>query len=196
MAAGDIAHLMGGVMLVLTLLMLAQRRTISTVSAYGLQSIALGLAVAAHGLDQGRFALLGIAALVLVVQAAAIPAGLRHVARETSSSGGGSPVAMAVGVGVVVLAILAVRGAVLPAAMAREDLAAALSVALLGVLIVVTRRDPLGQMIGFLSVVSGCLLAAVSLPGLPVVAILMGMALLAVPVMGVLIVRHTAGHPS
>lgn len=196
MAAGDIARLLGGAMLVLTLLMLAQRRTASTIGAYGLQSIALGLAAAAHGLDQGRFALLGVAAVVLIVLAVAIPAGMRRVARETSPLGGGSPAAMAAGVGVVVLAILAVRGAVLPPAMAREDLAAALSVALLGVLIVVTRRDPLGQMIGFLSVVSACLLAAVSLPGLPVVAILMGMALLAVPVMGVLIVRHTAGRPS
>jgi hydrogenase-4 component E len=120
-----------------------------------------------------------------------IPAGLRFVTRETPQPDGGSPAAMALGVVVVVVAILALRGAALPGAVAREDLAAALSVTALGLLIAMTRRDPLGQMLGFLSAASGCTLAAVSMPGALGPVILLGMALLAIPALGVLIVRRS-----
>jgi hydrogenase-4 component E len=131
-----------------------------------------------------------IAIVVLGVQSVVIPAGLRDVARETPQPDGGSPAAMALGVVVVVLAILAVRGAAMPQAMAREDLAAALSVTALGLLMVITRRDRLGQMLGFLSAASGCTLAAVAMPVLLGPMILLGMALLAIPAVGVLIVRR------
>jgi hydrogenase-4 component E len=185
----DLAHLLGGVMLVLALLMLAQRRIESVIGAYTLQSAALALATAAQAWAQGEGGLWVAAITVLGVQAVAIPAALRAVSRETAQPDGGSPAAMALGVVAVVLAILAVRGAALPAAVAREDLAAALSMMALGLLAVITRRDRLGQMLGFLSAASGCTLAAVSLPGLPGPVILLGLALLAIPALGVLIVR-------
>ena len=185
----DLAHLLGGVMLVLALLMLAQRRIEAVISAYTLQSAVLALAAAAQGWAQGRAELWVAAIAVLGVQAVVIPNALRHVSRETTQPDGGSPAAMALGVAAVVLAILAVRSATLPAGVAREDLAAALSVMALGLLAVITRRDGLGQMLGFLSAASGCTLAAVSVPGLPGPVILLGLALLAIPALGVLIVR-------
>jgi hydrogenase-4 component E len=186
----EIAHLLGGGMLVLALLMLAQRRTEAVIGAYALQSVALALAAAAQAWAQGRGGLWVVAIVVLGVQGVVIPAGLRDAARETPQPDGGSPAAMALGVVAVVLTILALRGAALPATMAREDLAAALSVAALGLLTVITRRDPMGQMLGFLSAASGCTLAAVSMPGLLGPMILLGMALLAIPLLGVLIVRR------
>jgi hydrogenase-4 component E len=190
-SALEIAHLLGGAMLVLTLLMLAQRRSAAMIGAYALQSAALALAAAAQGWAQGEAGLAVVAIVVLGVQAVVIPAGLRRVTRESPQPDGGSPAAMALGVAVVVLAILALRGATLPGAVAREDLAAALSVMALGLLAVMTRRDAVGQMVGFLSGASGCTLAAVSMPGLAGPVILLGMALLAIPAMGVVIVRRS-----
>ena len=181
----DIAHLLGGLMLVLALLMLAQRRTEAATGAYAMQSAALAMAAAAQAWAQNRGGLWVAAIVILGVQAVLLPTALRRVARIAPQPDGGSPAAMALGVAAVILAILAVRGTVLPAAMAREDLAASLAVTVLGLLAVITRRDPMGQMLGFLTAASGCTLAAVSLPGLPGPLMLLGLALLLLPFLGV-----------
>ena len=54
-------------------------------------------------------------------------------------------------------------------ALTREDLALALSVVLLGLLMMITRRNALTQVIGFLSLENGLILAAIGVPGLPMV---------------------------
>ncbi len=187
--AGEIAHLLGGAMLVLALLMLAARRIGAAIGAYALQSGALALAAGAQGWAQDRLWLFVAAVVVLGLQAVLIPAGLRRVAYGLATADRRGPAGMALGVAVVVLTILAVRGAALPAGMAREDLAAALSVTLLGLLAVITRRDREGQVLGFLSAVSGCELAALSLPGFPVLMIALGAALLAIPALGLHLIQ-------
>ena len=188
--AADIAHLLGGAMLVLSLLMLAQHRV--PAGAYALQSACLAGAAAAQGLAQDRAGLFAVAILLLGVQMVAVPAVLRPTKQDGPLRDGGSPAAMALGVGVVILAILAVRTAALPTHVAREDMAAALSVVLLGMLGMVTRRGAAGQVIGLLSAVSGCSLAAVSVPGLPLPVIGLGLALLAIPLLGVAVMRRGA----
>ena len=190
--AFDIAHLLGGVMLVLALLMLAQRRTEAAIGAYALQSTALALAAATQAWAQDSGGLAVAAIVILGVQGVLLPTALRRVARTAPQPDGGSPAAMALGVAAVILAILAVRGTVLPTAMAREDLAAALAVTVLGLLAVTTRRDAMGQMLGFLTAASGCTLAAVSLPGLPGPLVLLGLALLLLPGLGVAMLRRWA----
>jgi hydrogenase-4 component E len=52
----------------------------------------------------------------------------------------------------------------------REDLAIALSIVLLGLLVMTTRRNALSQVIGFLSTENGLVLAAIGMPGMPFVA--------------------------
>ena len=52
---------------------------------------------------------------------------------------------------------------------AREDLAFALSVLLLGLLIMVTRRNAVGQVVGFMSLENGLVLAATGAKGMPLV---------------------------
>src|SRR5437762_13706829 len=52
---------------------------------------------------------------------------------------------------------------------AREDLAFALSVLLLGLLIMVTRRNAVGQVAGFMSLENGLILAATGAKGMPLV---------------------------
>ena len=52
---------------------------------------------------------------------------------------------------------------------AREDLAFALSVLLLGLLLMVTRRNAVGQVVGFMSLENGLVLAATGARGMPLV---------------------------
>jgi hydrogenase-4 component E len=53
--------------------------------------------------------------------------------------------------------------------LAREDLAFALAVVLLGLLIMVTRRNAVGQVVGFMSLENGLILAATGAKGMPLV---------------------------
>ena len=53
--------------------------------------------------------------------------------------------------------------------LAREDLAFALSVVLLGLLIMVTRRNAVSQVVGFMSLENGLILAATGAQGMPFV---------------------------
>jgi hydrogenase-4 component E len=53
--------------------------------------------------------------------------------------------------------------------LAREDLAFALAVLLLGLLLMVTRRNAVSQVIGFMSLENGLILAATGARGMPLV---------------------------
>src|SRR5690606_20207877 len=55
------------------------------------------------------------------------------------------------------------------AAIARDELTFALSVLLLGLLIMITRRNLVMQVVGFTSVEAGLILAAAGVPGMPLV---------------------------
>jgi len=57
----------------------------------------------------------------------------------------------------------------LSAALAREDLVFALSVVLLGLLMMITRRNAIAQVVGFMSLENGLILAAVGVKGMPLV---------------------------
>ena len=71
---------------------------------------------------------------------------------------------------VVALAILVVLPVTAGArAIAREDLALALSVVLLGMLMMITRRNAISQVIGMMSMENGLILAAVGVAGMPLV---------------------------
>jgi hydrogenase-4 component E len=77
---------------------------------------------------------------------------------------------MLVGIGLVALAMvvmLRVTGAAAP--IAREDLAFALAVVLLGLLIMTTRRNAVSQVVGFMSLENGLVLAATGAKGMPLV---------------------------
>jgi len=63
--------------------------------------------------------------------------------------------------------MLRVTGGAQP--IAREDLAFALAVVLLGLLIMVTRRNAVSQVVGFMSLENGMVLAATGAHGMPLV---------------------------
>ena len=77
---------------------------------------------------------------------------------------------MLAGMGLVALSMV-VMLRVTPEAdpLAREDLAFALAVVLLGLLLMVTRRNAVSQVVGFMSLENGLVLAATGAKGMPLV---------------------------
>jgi hydrogenase-4 component E len=77
---------------------------------------------------------------------------------------------MLAGLGLVALAMVVMLRVTEEAdRLAREDLAFALSVVLLGLLMMVTRRNAVGLIIGFMSLENGLVLAATGAKGMPLV---------------------------
>ena len=58
--------------------------------------------------------------------------------------------------------------------LAREDLAFALAVILLGLLMMITRRNAVTQIVGFMSLENGLVLAATGAKGMPLVVEILG----------------------
>jgi hydrogenase-4 component E len=115
------------------------------------------------------------ALIALVFKAIIIPVALHRmivqlgIHREIETVAGIGPTMLA-GIGLVGLS-LAVMLHITASAdlLAREDLAFALSVLLLGLLIMVTRRNAVGQVVGFMSLENGLVLAATGAKGMPLV---------------------------
>jgi hydrogenase-4 component E len=89
--------------------------------------------------------------------------------REIETAGGVG-LTMLTGMGLVALSMVVILK-VTPEAdpLAREDLAFALSVVLLGLLLMVTRRNAVTQVVGFMSLENGLVLAATGAMGMPLV---------------------------
>jgi hydrogenase-4 component E len=115
------------------------------------------------------------AAIALVFKTLIIPIALRRIMRRLDIHRSVETVlgigpTMLLGVGLVALSILLIFPVTESAdAFAREDLALALSVILLGLLTMITRRNAITQVIGFLSLENGLILAAVGVRGMPLV---------------------------
>ena len=173
--AFDLAHLLAGGMLVLSFLLLYQDRITATLNVFAMQAITLSLAVAWQSYMQDAPYLMITAAIALLVKGFFIPAALHRIVRrleihrEIEEVIGGGPT-MLTGLVLVALAILLV----MPVGervslLAREDLAFALAVILLGLLMMITRRNAVTQIIGFMSLENGLILAATGAKGMPLV---------------------------
>lgn len=171
----DVAHLLGGGVLLLSFVLLYQRRIPALINAFATQGALLAAAAAWQGWVQGAAGLYVTAAIAFVAKAVLIPLALRilvqrlnlHRTVETALGIGPSLVAAVALVGLSVLVVLPVTAGARP--LAREDLALALSVVLLGMLMMITRRNAIGQVVGLLSLENGLILAAVGVAGMPLV---------------------------
>ena len=162
-------------MLVLSFVLLYQDRITAVLNVFALQAIALSLSVAWQSLIQDAPHLLVTAAIALLVKGIVIPAALHRIVRrlgihreieEVISAGP----TMLTGLGLVALSILLV----MPvgenvSVLVREDLAFALAVILLGLLMMITRRNAVTQIVGFMSLENGLVLAATGAKGMPLV---------------------------
>ena len=171
----DIAHLLAGSLVLIGLLMLYQDRLTALINVFAAQAAALALAVAWQAWVQSAPHLYITAAIALVLKAAVIPLALHRIIkrlgihREIDQAVSVGPTMLA-GVGLVALALVVMLGATPEAGrLAREDLAFALSVVLLGLLMMVTRRNAVGLVVGFMSLENGLVLAAAGAQGMPLV---------------------------
>ncbi|MDR9808486.1 hydrogenase-4 component E [Rhizobium hidalgonense] len=174
-AVFDIAHMLAGGLVLVSMMMLYQDRLYALLNVFALHSFILTLSVAWQAFVQDAPHLYVTAAIALVFKAIVIPVVLHRmirqlgIHREIETVVGIGPTMLA-GIGLVALAT-AVMLRVTPVAdpLAREDLAFALSVLLLGLLIMVTRRNAVSQVVGFMSLENGLVLAATGAKGMPLV---------------------------
>jgi hydrogenase-4 component E len=171
--AYDAAHLLDAGALVLSFLLLSQRRLPQVIALYAVQAVVLAAAAAWQGWVQGAPSLYVTAAITLAAKGVVIPIALQRIVRRLGVEGSteaalGVFPSAALGVALVVLAILVVVPTTYGAhSVTREALAMALSVVLLGLLMMITRRNALSQAIGFLSLENGLILAAIGVPDMP-----------------------------
>jgi hydrogenase-4 component E len=171
----DVAHLLAGTMLVLSFVLLYQDRVTAVLNVFALQAVALALSVAWQSIAQGAPHLIVTALVALVVKGVIIPTALHRIVRrlgihrEIEQVIGGGPT-MLTGLGLVALSILLVQPVGESAGtIVREDLAFALAVVLLGLLMMITRRNAVTQIVGFMSLENGLVLAATGAKGMPLV---------------------------
>jgi len=171
----DIAHLLAGSLVLVSFMQLYQDRLTALLHIFALHALMLALSVAWQAYVQDAPHLFVTAALALVFKAIVIPLTLHRIIvrlgihREIETVGG-IGLTMLAGIGLVALSmvvILRVTGGADP--LAREDLAFALSVILLGLLMMVSRRNAVSQVVGFMSLENGLVLAATGAKGMPLV---------------------------
>jgi hydrogenase-4 component E len=171
----DIAHLLAGSLVLVSFMQLYQDRLTALLHIFALHALMLALSVAWQAHVQGAPHLFVTAGIALVFKAIVIPVTLHRIIvrlgihREIETVGG-IGLTMLAGIGLVALSmvvILRVTGGADP--LAREDLAFALSVILLGLLMMVSRRNAVSQVVGFMSLENGLVLAATGAKGMPLV---------------------------
>ena len=171
----DVAHMLAGFLVLLSFMMLYQDRLGALINALAAQAVVLSLSVAWQAIIQEAPHLFITAGLAIGFKAVVIPMALRRIIvklgidREIETVGG-TGLTMLAGIGRVALSlqvVLPVTGGSDP--VSREDIALALSVVLLGLLMMVTRRNAVSQVIGFMSLENGIVLAATGARGMPLV---------------------------
>jgi hydrogenase-4 component E len=171
----DIAHMLAGSLVLASFIELYQDRLSALINIFAAHALVLALSVAWQAYIQDAPHLYITAIIALVFKAIIIPVALRRIIvrlgihREIETVVGVG-MAMLLGIGLVALAMVVMLRVTADAdPLAREDLAFALSVVLLGLLMMVTRRNAVSQVIGFMSLENGLVLAATGAKGMPLV---------------------------
>ena len=171
----DVAHLLAGSLVLVSFMLLYQTRMSSLLTVFALHAVVLTLSVAWQAHAQGAPHLYATAAIALILKAIIIPLALRRVVvrlgiHRSIETVGGVGITMLAGMGCVALSMVVMLKATAGAdPLTREDLAFALSVILLGMLMMVTRRNAVSQIVGFMSIENGLILAAAGAKGMPLV---------------------------
>jgi hydrogenase-4 component E len=171
----DIAHMLAGGLVLVSFLMLYQDRINALLHVLALHALVLALSVAWQAYVQAAPHLYITAAIALGFKAILIPWALKRIVVRLGIH---REVETVVGVGMTMLAGMALVAlslqVMLPVTfhsdpIAREDIALALSVVLIGLLMMVTRRNAVSQVVGFMSLENGIILAATGARGMPLV---------------------------
>src|ERR1017187_6557224 len=147
----DVAHMLAGSLVLVSFMQLYQDRLYALLNIFALHALVLAASVAWQAFIQDAPHLYLTALIALVFKAIVIPVALHRIIvrlgihREIETVVGVGP-AMLLGMGLV-----------------------ALSMVLLGLLMMVTRRNAVSQVIGFMSLENGLVLAATGAKGMPLV---------------------------
>jgi hydrogenase-4 component E len=171
----DIAHLFAGSLVLMSFMLLYQDRLYALLNVFALQATVLALSVAWQAHAQGAPHLYITALIALIFKAIVIPVALHRIIvrlgihREVETVVGIGPTMLA-GMALVALSMVVMLRVTTDAdSLAREDLAFALSVVLLGLLMMVTRSNAVSMVVGFMSIENGLILAATGAKGMPLV---------------------------
>ena len=171
----DISHMLAGFLVLLSFTMLYQVRLPPLLNVLGAHALVLSLSVAWQAYTQDAPHLYITAAIALVFKAILVPLVLR---RMIVRMGIHREIETVVGPGLTMLAAMALVALSLEVMLpltataepvVREDIALALSVVLIGLLMMVTRRNAVSQVVGFMSLENGINLAATGARGMPLV---------------------------
>jgi hydrogenase-4 component E len=171
----DIAHLFAGGLVLVSVMLLYQDRMTGLINTFALHALVVSLSVAWQALIQQAPHLYITAAIALVIKAVVIPVVLRRMVVRLGIHRTIEPVVsigltMLAAIGLIALSIMVMLPITAQAGtLAREDLSFALSVILLGLLMMISRRNAVSQVIGFMSIENGLILAATAAKGMPLV---------------------------
>ena len=171
----DIAHLLAGGLVLVSFLMIYQNRLSALLDVFAFHAVVLAAAVAWQAQLQRAPDLYITAAIALIFKGWIIPTALGRIVRNLGihrevETVVGTGQTMLAGMGLVALSILLMMRITAGAdPLAREDLAFALAVVLLGLLMMITRRNAVSQVVGFMSLENGLILAAAGAKGMPLV---------------------------
>jgi len=171
----DVAHLLAGGLVLVSFMLLYQDRMYALLNVFALHAVVLSASVAWQAHVQGAPHLYVTATIALVLKGIVIPVALHRVVarlgiRRTIETVVGIGPTMLAGMGLVALSmVVMLKATAMADPLAREDLAFALSVVLLGLMMMVTRRNAVSQVVGFMSLENGLILAATGAKGMPLV---------------------------
>ena len=171
----DISHSLAGIVLVFSFVLLYQGRLFALLNVFAAQSIALALAVAWQAHIQEAQHLYITAILALTMKGLIIPVVLKRIVKRmnihrTIDSVVSINLTLLAGVSLTILSIMVIFPiAQLQEGLTREELAFSLAVILLGMLMMTTRRNAISQVIGFMALENGLILAATGAKGMPLV---------------------------
>lgn len=171
----DVAHMLAGGLVLLSFTMLYQDRMFAILNVFALHALLVSLSVAWQAYIQHAPHLYITAAIALLFKAILIPIALQRIIvrlniHRTIETVVGIGPTMLAGMGLVALSmVLMLRVTATADPLAREDLTFALSVILLGMLMMVTRRNAVSQVIGFMTMENGLIIAATGAKGMPLV---------------------------
>ena len=147
----DIAHLLAGSLVLVSFLLLYQDRLYALLNIFALHAFVLALSVAWQAFVQDAPHLYVTATIALFFKAIVIPVALHRIIQRLGIHRESETM---VGVGLTMLAGIGL---------------VALSVVLLGLLMMTTRRNAVSQVVGFMSLENGLVLAATGAKGMPLV---------------------------
>jgi hydrogenase-4 component E len=197
-SASNLITLLASVMLVLQLLLAVQSMLISNIRLFALQSLLLAAIAGVVGYAYGAWHVLVVAALTIIAKVLFLPWLLQRLVRQIKIEQEirpflNMPASMLICGALTVLAYVVARPITSLERLGSNTLAVAMALVLTGFFLMINRRKALTQVLAFLTMENGVMLAAIALTtyGMPLV-VEIGIffdLVVAVMVLGILVFR-------